>query len=75
MKVIERTINSKIREALDTYPVIVITGARQIGKSTEVYKFVENGYKYVSLDNIDERKLAQEDPKYFIERRIKKFHS
>lgn len=68
MEVIHRTINSKIREALNTYPVIGITGARQIGKSTEVYKFVEKGYKYISLDNIDERKLAQNDPKYFIER-------
>lgn len=68
MKVIQRTINSKIKEALKAYPIIVITGARQIGKSTEVYKFVEKGYKYVSLDNIDERKLAQSDPKYFIER-------
>lgn len=65
---INRTINIKIKEALRTYPVIVITGARQVGKSTEVYKFVKDGYKYVSLDNIDERKLAQSDPKYFIER-------
>ena len=65
---ISRTINFKIKEALNTYPVVVITGARQIGKSTEVYKFAENGFKYVSLDNIDERKLAQSDPKYFIER-------
>lgn len=68
IKMIDRTINKKIKEALNTYPVVVITGARQIGKSTEVYKFVENGYKYVSLDNIDERYLAQSDPKYFIER-------
>lgn len=65
---IHRTINSEIREALKIYPVIVITGARQVGKSTEVYKFIEKGYQYVSLDNIDERKLAQSDPKYFIER-------
>lgn len=68
MKVINRTINAKIEEALKTYPVIVITGARQIGKSTEVYRFVEKGFRYVSLDNIDERNLAQSDPKYFIER-------
>lgn len=64
-----RTIHSKIEEALLAYPVTVVTGARQIGKSTEVYKFVKShGFKYVSLDNIDERRLAEEDPKYFIER-------
>ena len=66
---INRTMNQKIRECLKIYPVTVITGARQTGKSTEVYKFVQDArFKYVSLDNIDERKLAQKDPRYFIER-------
>lgn len=65
---IDRTIHSKIEESLKAFPVIVITGARQIGKSTEVHKFVEKGFKYVSLDNIEERNLAQHDPKYFIEK-------
>lgn len=65
---INRTISTIIKEALKVSPVIVITGARQVGKSTEVYKFVEYGFKYVSLDNIDERIAAQNDPKYFIER-------
>ncbi len=63
-----RTIHNKIKEALQIYPVIVITGPRQVGKSTEVYRFVEEGFQYVSLDNMDERLLAQSDPKYFIER-------
>lgn len=66
---ISRTIRKKIEEALLAYPVTVVTGARQIGKSTEVYQFVNShGFTYVSLDNIDERKLAQNDPKYFIEK-------
>lgn len=65
---LKRSIFKRIEEALLAYPVTVVTGARQIGKSTEVYRLVENGYKYVSLDNIDERRLAQSDPRYFIER-------
>ena len=65
---IDRTIFTKIKEAIKTYPVTVVTGARQVGKSTEVYKFAKDGsFKYVSLDNIDERRLAINDPRYFIE--------
>lgn len=66
---IKRTIHSKIEESLKGFPVIVLTGARQVGKSTEVYSFVKtHGFKYISLDDIDERKLAGNDPKYFIEK-------
>lgn len=68
INMIDRTIHSKIEEALKAFPVIVITGARQVGKSTEVYKFVEKGFNYVSLDHIEEWNLAQNDPKYFIEK-------
>ena len=53
---ISRTIRKKIEEALLAYPVTVVTGARQIGKSTEVYQFVNShGFTYGSLDNIYER--------------------
>lgn len=38
---IKRTIHSKIIESLKGFPVIVLTGARQVGKSTEVYSFVK----------------------------------
>lgn len=65
---IARTINKKIEEAIKAFPVTVISGARQIGKSTEVFKFVSSHhFKYISLDNIDERRLAINDPKYFLE--------
>lgn len=64
---IHRTIEDKIRESIKVFPVIVITGARQVGKSTVVYQFVKEGFKYVSLDNLEDRRLAQSDPRYFIE--------
>lgn len=39
-----------------------------MGKSTLAYEFVkEKGYDYISLDNIEQRKLAIEDPKYFLQ--------
>ena len=51
---IERTISKHLAKALEAFPVIVITGARQVGKSTEVYKFTKtHNFKYVSLDDIE----------------------
>lgn len=65
---IKRTILEVVKSSLLNFPVVVITGPRQVGKSTLVYSFVESmGYRYVSLDNVDQRRLAIEDPRYFIE--------
>ena len=62
----KRTIGKQIRESLNNYPVTVVAGARQVGKSTEVYKLVEEaGFNYVSLDNIRERQLALQDPEFY----------
>lgn len=64
----QRAIKKYVEEGMKNYPVVVITGARQVGKSTLAYEFVkEKGFNYVSLDNIQQRKLAQEDPQYFIQ--------
>ena len=64
----KRTIGKQIRESLNNYPVTVVDGARQVGKSTEVYKLVEEaGFNYVSLDNIRERQLALQDPEFSIQ--------
>ena len=41
------TIYPKIKEYLKQYPVVVVTGARRVGKSTEVYKLVKDcGFFY-----------------------------
>lgn len=65
---IKRTIEKYIVESLDLYPVIVITGPRQVGKSTLVYSLKDTyGFNYVSLDDIDNRRQAIEDPKLFIQ--------
>lgn len=64
----KRTIGKIIKESLKSYPVTVVTGARQVGKSTEVYKLVkELGFNYVSLDSLRERQLALADPEFFIQ--------
>ena len=50
---LKRPIKPHIAKALDMYPVVILTGSRQVGKSTLAYEFVkEKGFAYVSLDNI-----------------------
>jgi len=58
-----------IESILSTYlqfPVIVITGPRQSGKTTLAKKFF-NEYLYVSLEDLKNRDLAQSDPERFLE--------
>ncbi len=48
-------------------PVTLITGARQVGKSTLCRELVkECGFNYVSLDNSRELSSAVNDPAYFL---------
>ena len=47
------------------YPVVVVTGPRQSGKSTLVrHAFPE--YHYVSLEDLDQREFAETDPRGFL---------
>ena len=65
---IKRTIYKEIKEAIKHYPVIVLTGARQVGKTTIAQMLVEEyGYNYVDLTNRIDREQAISDPSYFIE--------
>ena len=64
---ITRTIKDSVLKAMKNKPVVLITGARQVGKSTlcsEIKK--EYGYEYVSLDNLRERETAIKDPELFL---------
>lgn len=64
---IDRTIKESVIKAMNNKPVVLITGARQVGKSTlcgEIKK--EFGYEYVSLDNLRERETAIKDPELFL---------
>lgn len=64
---IKRSIESFVSEQLNYWPIILLTGARQIGKTTLCKQFsMYKGFDYVSLDNIDDRKLAINDPKLFL---------
>ena len=64
---IKRSIEQTITKLSEEFPVIVITGARQVGKSTMLRMIKDEGMNYVSLDDMDVRNLALSDPKYFLE--------
>lgn len=64
---IKRTLTEKILKAIKTRPVVLITGARQVGKTTICKYIMEKcGFQYVSLDDYKERNLAISDPELFL---------
>lgn len=64
---IKRNIENTIKKVSSEFPVLVLTGARQVGKSTMLQLIKENDMNYVTLDDLDARNLALNDPKYFLE--------
>lgn len=62
---IHRIISSQIEEAHKYFPVIVITGPRQSGKST-LCRHLFSDYTYVNLEHIATRAGALADPVEFI---------
>lgn len=54
-----------IKEKANHYPIIAITGPRQAGKST-LTKMVFPDKPYLSLEDLDNRQFAHEDPRGFL---------
>ncbi|MER0440869.1 ATP-binding protein [Emticicia sp. W12TSBA100-4] len=63
---IERNIAKAISELMLVYPVIALTGPRQSGKTT-LLKSMFKDYRYISLENPDNRFFAEQDPNGFLE--------
>ena len=64
---INRIIEDKINQLSSQFKVILITGARQVGKST-VLKMCDSKRNYISLDDPKARLLALNDPEMFLEK-------
>lgn len=63
-----RTIEQAIRQASDFFPVVMVTGPRQVGKTTVFQNCAAENRRYVSLDSMTNRALAQNDPELFLKR-------
>lgn len=67
MALLDRHLLSTGRDALRTFPVVVIQGARQVGKSTLAAMLTEGlDARQVTLDDVATRGAAADDPTGFI---------
>ena len=57
-----RTIEPTIKKINEIFPVLIVTGPRQVGKTTLLTKLAEKDRKIVSLDNPTIRAFAKNDP-------------
>ena len=62
---INRDISKIILDARKMAKVILVTGPRQVGKTTMLQKELGKSYDYVTLDDYDDLQMAKEDPKLF----------
>lgn len=67
---ITRHMEKPVMELNEQYPVLLLTGPRQVGKTTMLEHLIEvegKGRKKVSLDDLTLRELAKADPKMFFQ--------
>ena len=64
---IPRYVESRLLQSARTRPVIVLTGARQTGKTSTLRRLFP-GHGFVSLDLPTEAEQAERDPSAFLRR-------
>ncbi len=74
MTYIRRAVEDTVAKTSKMFPVLLVTGPRQVGKTTLLQKLAESqekdgvNRKYVTLDDPDARYLAKRDPALFLQR-------
>ena len=64
---IRRSIENTIIGLGNSFPCIVVYGPRQVGKSTTLDYIFPEDIRRVSLDDLDSRNLAMQNPRLFLE--------
>lgn len=70
MEYIKRNMEDIFLKLNEQYPVILVTGPRQVGKTTMLQKLIAvegRNRSYVSLDDLNDRTLAKTDPAMFFQ--------
>jgi predicted AAA+ superfamily ATPase len=67
MNYIRRDLEQKILSVSKEYACILVTGPRQVGKTTVLKQLMEKSREYVTLDDLEERSLAKRDPALFLQ--------
>lgn len=67
MAYIQRGLENKIMALSKEYACILLTGPRQVGKTTVLRRLMTDSREYVTLDDLEERSLAKRDPAMFLQ--------
>jgi predicted AAA+ superfamily ATPase len=62
----KRKLEGMISELFDIFPIVTITGPRQSGKTTLIKHYIDNKWKYYSLDNRELLLRIESDPTLFV---------
>lgn len=66
---IKRDMEAVVLKLSKQYPAILVTGPIQVGKTTMLQNLMKGTERnYVTLDNLEDRKLAKEDPEMFFQK-------
>ena len=57
-----RLVGPSLQDRLRVMPAVVVTGARQTGKSTLAQELMPGGRRFLSLDDLDVVDAARRDP-------------
>ena len=67
MGYIKRDLENKILALSKEYACVLITGPRQVGKTTVLKQLAASDREYVTLDDLEDRALAKRDPALFLQ--------
>lgn len=70
LRYIKRNLENDILDASNKFPVVMVTGPRQVGKSTLLYHInrEKTEVNQINFDDVELRKDAIDDPKLFLEK-------
>lgn len=67
MNYIKRDIEDEFLKCSNDFPIVLLTGMRQCGKSTMLNHLSKGDREVVTLDDFQERALAKDDPQMFLQ--------
>lgn len=62
----KRAIEATINKTLNQFPVILLSGPRQVGKTTVLRQLLDEKYSYITMDDPVQRRALQDDPALFL---------